>query len=137
MNLCKFKDALRDFRIVMKRSPDDKDAKAKFTECEKIVKRMAFEKAIEVDSPKNLAETFDVNTIVVEPSYDGPKLEDGKITKEFIEEMMERFKNQKRIHKKHAFQVSNLLFYCACCISYVFDIIIWNNGKIITMTRLF
>ncbi|CAB5089460.1 unnamed protein product [Rhizophagus irregularis] len=35
MNLCKFKDALRDFRIVMKRSPDDKDAKAKFTECEK------------------------------------------------------------------------------------------------------
>lgn len=74
---------------------------------------------------------------VVEPSYDGPKLEDGKITKEFIEEMMERFKNQKRIHKKHAFQVSNLLFYCACCISYVFDIIIWNNGKIITMTRLF
>jgi serine/threonine-protein phosphatase 5 len=32
----------------MKRSPGDKDANAKFTECEKIVKRMAFEKAIEV-----------------------------------------------------------------------------------------
>ncbi|RGB36536.1 Metallo-dependent phosphatase-like protein, partial [Rhizophagus diaphanus] len=104
MNLCKFKDALRDFRIVMKRSPDDKDAKAKFTECEKIVKRMAFEKAIEVFY--YLLFTSYVNVfIVVEPSYDGPKLEDGKITKEFIEEMMERFKNQKRIHKRHAFQI--------------------------------
>ncbi|GES96794.1 serine/threonine-protein phosphatase 5 [Rhizophagus clarus] len=105
MGLCKFEDARRDFRIVVKRSPGDKDVKSKLTECEKIVKRIAFEKAIEVDSPKNLAETFDVTTITVESSYDGPKLEDGKITKEFIEEMMERFKNQKKIHKKHAFQI--------------------------------
>jgi len=70
------------------------------------VRKIEFAKAIEVDSPKkNLAETLDVNTIVVEPSYDGPKFGDGKITKEFIEGMMERFRIQKKIHQKYAFQI--------------------------------
>jgi serine/threonine-protein phosphatase 5 len=44
----------------------------------------------------------------VEPPYDGPKFDDGIITKEFIEEMVECFKDQKKIHKKYAYQVSNL-----------------------------
>jgi len=47
----------------------------------------------------------------VESSYDGPKFEDGKITKEFIEGMMEHFKKQKKIHLKYAYQVSSLHFY--------------------------
>lgn len=33
---------------VVKRAPADKDAKAKMVECEKIVRRVEFEKAIEV-----------------------------------------------------------------------------------------
>lgn len=48
MALGDFKAALKDLRIVSKRAPADKDAKAKFDECAKIVRRIEFEKAIEV-----------------------------------------------------------------------------------------
>lgn len=41
----------------------------------------------------------------VESSYSGPVLEDGQITKEFVEEMLECFKDQKKIHRKFAYQV--------------------------------
>jgi len=37
---------------VAKAHPNDKDARAKFTECNKIVKRIAFEKAISIDEAK-------------------------------------------------------------------------------------
>ncbi|GBB84911.1 hypothetical protein RclHR1_01150015 [Rhizophagus clarus] len=46
-----------------------------------------------------------VNAIEVEPQYDGPKFDDNIITKKFIEEMMEHFKNKKKIHKKYAYQI--------------------------------
>ena len=36
----------------MKARPGDKDAQAKYTECSKIVRRLAFEKAIAVDDGK-------------------------------------------------------------------------------------
>lgn len=49
MALGKFKDALKDLKIVYKRAPSDKDAKAKYDECAKIVRRIDFEKAIEVN----------------------------------------------------------------------------------------
>ncbi|CAG8792125.1 12929_t:CDS:10, partial [Gigaspora margarita] len=108
MALCRFKDALQDFRIVAKKDPSDTSVKAKLAECKKIVNKIEFEKAISVDPrQKNLAETIDLNAIAVDSSYDGPKLADGQITREFIEDMMECFKNQKKIHRKYAFQVYN------------------------------
>jgi serine/threonine-protein phosphatase 5 len=48
MALGKFKEALKDLKIVYKRAPGDKDAKAKYDECAKIARRIDFEKAIEV-----------------------------------------------------------------------------------------
>lgn len=49
MALGDFKAALKDLRVVSKRAPSDKDAKSKFDECAKIVRRIEFEKAIEVN----------------------------------------------------------------------------------------
>lgn len=44
---------------VAKRRPNDADAKLKFTECNKIVKKQAFERAIAVDRPdKTLSEMY-------------------------------------------------------------------------------
>ncbi|CAG8751639.1 14420_t:CDS:2, partial [Dentiscutata heterogama] len=64
MALCRFKDALQDFRIVAKKNPSDKDVKTKLAECKKIVNKIEFEKAIEVDSrQKSIAETMDINAI--------------------------------------------------------------------------
>lgn len=60
MSLGKFKAALKDFEYVVKARPNDKDAKLKYNECNKIVKKLAFEKAIAVDKPeKNIADTID------------------------------------------------------------------------------
>lgn len=57
MSLGKFKKALADFEFVAMRRPNDRDAAMKFNECNKLVKKQAFEKAISNDIPeKTLAE---------------------------------------------------------------------------------
>jgi hypothetical protein len=73
-------------------------------DCEKVVKRDAFLKAIEVEDAPSATEGLDLDNMVVEPSYDGVKLEDG-MTLEFIEDMIERFKNGKKIAKKYVYMI--------------------------------
>lgn len=64
MAVGKFKQALKDFEAVVKVRPRDKDAMAKFTECNKIVRQIAFEKAIAVEScQKKPSESIDLDTI--------------------------------------------------------------------------
>ncbi|KAF8463589.1 Metallo-dependent phosphatase-like protein [Kalaharituber pfeilii] len=84
--------------------PNDKDAAQKLAECEKLVKRINFEKAIEVEDPPSAAEGLDIDGIVVEAAYDGAVLGDT-MTLEFIEDMIERFKSGKKIHKKYAYRI--------------------------------
>lgn len=96
--------ALKDFRSVVKREPNNRDAKLKLAECEKLVRRMDFEKAIEVAEPTSAFEDLDIDSIIVEDSYDGMRLE-GEMTQEFIDDMIQRFKNGKKIHRKYAFLI--------------------------------
>ncbi|SPP87783.1 serine/threonine-protein phosphatase 5 [Drosophila guanche] len=107
MSLGKFKQALCDFEFVAKCRPNDKDAKLKFTECTKIVKMRAFERAIAVDKPeKTLAEMYrDMENINIEDDYNGPQLEDGKVTLQFMKDLMEHYKGQKRLHRKFAYKI--------------------------------
>lgn len=64
MSLGKFKLALKDYEAVMKARPNDKDAKAKFTECNKIVKKIAFEKAISVEeNKKSIADSINLEAM--------------------------------------------------------------------------
>ena len=49
MALGKYKLALRDYERVAKVRPNDKDAKAKFVECRKIVQQIAFNRAIAIE----------------------------------------------------------------------------------------
>ncbi|XP_048577140.1 serine/threonine-protein phosphatase 5 [Nematostella vectensis] len=104
MALGKFKLSLKDYEMVVKFHPSDKDAKAKYTECKKIVQRQAFEKAIAAEE-KLVSDSIDVDAIVVENDYDGPRIDENGITSEFIKEMMDRFKDQKKIHKKYAYMI--------------------------------
>lgn len=73
-------------------------------ECQKIVKRNAFEKAIEIGDEPSAAEGLDIDSMAVEPEYDGVQLEQ-EMTQEFIDDMIERFKNGKKIHKKYVYQI--------------------------------
>ncbi len=73
-------------------------------ECEKIVKRVEFFRAIELGDEPSAAEGLDLDSMVVDADYDGVRLEQ-EMTPEFIQDMIERFKNGKKIHKKYAYQI--------------------------------
>lgn len=95
---------MKDFKAVLKREPGNRDAKLKLAECEKLVRRLEFEKAIEVADPPSAFESLDIDAIPVDDAYDGVRL-GTEMTQEFIDDMIERFKNGKKIHRKYAFQI--------------------------------
>lgn len=98
-----------DFEIVSKRRPNDVDAKKKFVECSKIVKKIAFEKAISIDRPeKTLSEMYQqIESISIEDDYDGPKLEnETTVSLDFMKQLMQWYKDQKKLHKKYAYKVN-------------------------------
>ena len=65
---------------------------------------MAFFAAIEIGDEPSASEGLDLDSMIVEPEYDGVRLED-KMTQEFIDDMTERFKNGKKIHRKYVYQI--------------------------------
>ncbi|XP_074662560.1 serine/threonine-protein phosphatase 5-like [Tubulanus polymorphus] len=106
MALGKFKLALKDFESVTKCRPNDKDARTKYLECKKIVTRIAFEKAISVDDKQvSIVEKLDLDSMTIEDEYKGPKLEDGKVTLQFMKDLMETYKKQEKLHRKYAYQI--------------------------------
>lgn len=106
MALGKWKEALKDYEYVTKMRPSDKDAKLKYNECNKIVKKIAFEKAISVDyKKKSIADTINIEGMSIENEYTGPELENGKVTLKFMKELMESYKNQGRLHRKYAYKI--------------------------------
>ncbi|KAK6296287.1 hypothetical protein J4Q44_G00340000 [Coregonus suidteri] len=106
MSLGKFKAALKDYETVVRVRPNDKDAKMKYQECNKIVKQKAFERAIASDEiKKSVVDSLDIENMMIEDEYTGPKLEEGKVTMTFMKEMMECFKDQKKLHRKCAYQI--------------------------------
>lgn len=114
MALSKFKDALKDFKAVTKVAPGDKDARSKMVECEKEVRRRQFEEAIACDELHRSAIELlgDINEMIVEESYQGPRLEistDGSgemiITQDFITNLLPYLKSQKTLHKKFAYAI--------------------------------
>ena len=101
MALGKFKDALRQFAAVVKAKPKSKSAKQKLKQCKKIIQRERFLKAIETEMTKPVSETYDLKSLVVPDTYDGPTLDDSEdITEIFVKQALTWMKNQKFIHKK-------------------------------------
>jgi serine/threonine-protein phosphatase 5 len=50
--------------------------------------------------------------LAVESEYDGPHLDnDGRVTKEFMFLLLPYFENQKKLHKKYAYQVKKKYIY--------------------------
>ncbi|CAG2114070.1 unnamed protein product [Medioppia subpectinata] len=106
MALNRFKQAVRDLETVVKYRPNDTDAKNKYNECLKIVKRLAFERAIAVDEvKKSVSESIDLESMSISDDYDGPQLTDGKVTKEFMIELMDYFRDRQKLHRKYAYKM--------------------------------
>lgn len=89
---------------MVQKDPNNRDARLRLAECEKLVRRIEFEKAIEVSDPPSAFEDLNIDAIVVDDSYDGVRL-GNEMTQEFIDDMIERFRNGKKIHRKYAFQI--------------------------------
>lgn len=116
-----FKLARKDFRTVCKIQPKSKDARAKLAEVEKEIREEAFAKAIEADQTAPLSQSYDPSTIEIPPSYDGPHpdpsglltdmdaeaalLEPGNLSRDFVLECCQRFKDQKLIHRRYVARV--------------------------------
>lgn len=112
MALNQHKKALEDFKKVAELQKElanaDKFIYAKIKECEKLIRRLAFEKAISVEAKKEkpLAYTTDCDSIRVEDSYDGPRLKDDKtVTLEFIEKLIVSFKESKILHRRYVLEI--------------------------------
>ncbi|NXR09888.1 PPP5 phosphatase, partial [Semnornis frantzii] len=106
MALGKFKAALRDYEMVVKVRPHDKDAKLKYQECHRVVKQKAFERAIASDQGRrSVVDSLDIEGMTIEDEYSGPKLEGGKVTLAFMQDLMEWYKEQKKLHRKCAYQI--------------------------------
>ncbi|XP_053679407.1 serine/threonine-protein phosphatase 5 [Anopheles nili] len=107
MALGRFKKALADLELVAKRCPSSKEAQNKYTECKKMVNKIAFEKAISVQhQEKSVAKMCrDLEFTTIEDDYNGPRLEDGKVTLEFMKDLLEWYKNQNKLHKSFAYRI--------------------------------
>lgn len=52
--------------------------------------------------------TFFFCNLAIEDDYKGPQLEDDKVTLQFMKDLMEHYKAQKRLHRKFAYKVVNV-----------------------------
>lgn len=68
------------------------------------MRQLDFFAAIEVGDEPSAAEGLDLDSIQVEADYDGVRLGDT-MTQEFIDDMMQRFKDGKKIHRKYVYQI--------------------------------
>jgi serine/threonine-protein phosphatase 5 len=91
----------------LKVAPNDPNARSKLQLCQKEQKRIEFEEAIFVDTiSQSIVEQFaDIDSMVVEETYDGPHLSPNGITLDFVKELLEHMKKQKRLHKKYTIKL--------------------------------
>jgi serine/threonine-protein phosphatase 5 len=106
--LGKLKDARKDFKSVLCLVPLDPEAGKKLKACEKAIREEAFQRAIESEETE-VTKPIDVSAMLVESSYDGPRLaeQDGEVvvTMDFVTAMMNRFRDMKLIPKKYVAQM--------------------------------
>ena len=104
--LGKLKESVRDFTKVCKLHPKDKDARKKLDVAKKAKMEMEFASCIAVEEQKI---EIDPEDIIVEESYTGPVCEKAEdVNKEWVVNLMNHFKDEKKLHKKYV--VKLLLF---------------------------
>lgn len=122
------KKARKDFKMVCKLRPKDRDARMRFSECEKMVKVAAFAAAIQSEETIPLSESYLPNDIIINSGYDGPHptggniclangdldkedamFQPGQLPMDFVRAAIQHFKDEKLIHKRYC---ARLLISC-------------------------
>ena len=88
MALGQYENAIQDFKIVCKMQPNNKDAREKYEMTMKEHRLRQFQSCLGYDDSKV---SINIEDIVVESSYDGPRLEKStdEITPEWVIKLMQ------------------------------------------------
>ncbi|KAJ7268789.1 Metallo-dependent phosphatase-like protein [Mycena haematopus] len=113
MQLLKPQSAVADFRKVLQIEPKNETVRAQLVATQKHIRRIEFEKAIEVEGEKNAVvrcqEIITEGGCEVEKTYAGPKLpfadEKYSITHEFVTAMIQWFKDGKTLPKRYVWEI--------------------------------
>lgn len=95
--------AIHDLKRVVQAMPGDQEAKKRLVECEKEQRKLAFASAIKKDQ-------FDlthscIDKIEVEPGYTGPRITNNGINMEFVKELIEYYKTEKKLHPRYVYEI--------------------------------
>ncbi|PAV18517.1 phosphatase 5 [Pyrrhoderma noxium] len=107
--------AVADFKKVLKLDPKNALAKSQLEITQKLIRKVEFEKAIEMDEEQDAAERckeiISEDGCPLETSYAGPKLpstDGGKtygITADFLQQMIEWFKDGKTLPRRYVWEI--------------------------------
>jgi serine/threonine-protein phosphatase 5 len=103
MSLGRLKDAIKDFKEVLRLAPGDSQARQKLLSCQKELKQQEFEKAIFYGGAAD--QLVDPESIVIEESYDGPHLPAEGVTLDFVTHLLDHMKKQKKLHLKYTLKI--------------------------------
>ena len=67
---------------------------------------------LKINATKCIVINFSIVFLAIESDYTGPCLQDGKVTLDFMKELMETYKQQGKLHRKYAYQVSQNSHFC-------------------------
>ncbi|KAJ2818000.1 Palmitoyl-protein thioesterase 1 [Coemansia erecta] len=126
------KEARADYREVTVLSPGDAGAKQKYSECNKLYRRIEFEKAIDSDADrKRVVDTIDLSKFSVPEGYEGPRMpmrtrcvakaaeqgdagdaeaemvevEEEYVDEEFVQGLSEWFRKQKTLPERYMYAI--------------------------------
>ena len=120
LSVLKYQQAITDFKTAVRLEPKNALAKSQLEATQKLVRRIEFERAIEVEEDQSpvekVEETINDGGCEVPKDYEGPKLppprESDKlqgrkygISREFIDEMTAWFKNGKALAKRVVWEI--------------------------------
>ncbi|KAG2015756.1 phosphoprotein phosphatase [Coprinopsis cinerea AmutBmut pab1-1] len=113
LQLMKFKLAVADFKKILQLEPKNDSVRSQLAETQKLIRKIEFEKAIEVEGEKDpierCLEIIAEGGCDVDKSYSGPVLpqEDGKfyMTLDFIKQMIDWFKSGKTLPKRYVWEI--------------------------------
>ncbi|KAJ2159919.1 Palmitoyl-protein thioesterase 1 [Coemansia sp. RSA 552] len=121
------KEARADFRLVSTKVPGDAAARAKYQDCDKLYRRIMFEKAIDSEADrKRVAESIDVSKFAIPDDYQGPVMptrtvsvpkgkdtegeemvdvQEEYVDEEFVKAMAEWFRDQKTLPERYVYTI--------------------------------
>jgi len=104
--LGKLEEAKADFVLALELEPTNGDLFAKLTQIENEITIKRFLGEANSGEDPFLNPNFDPNKIEVEESYTGPRLEgETTVTLEFMDELLQHFKDEKSLHMKYVLQI--------------------------------